>query len=319
MALAFDIAPTTKSAKLDASRKGQLEFTVTNALKRDVRARVRVVPEGQTKVEWLKLDATEKDLKADGTAKFTVSIAAPKEAAAGDYAFHIVVASVAKPDDEFANGPPVSFSVPQPPPEGKKPFPWWILIVVGAVILVGGGVTWLLVPKGAKVAAGTPCGPGKATCASNQKCVSVGTGSYCLIAPKQACDSDLKCSSQWCDTRTTPNVCSRDDGRCDNNNECRAPQFVCTAGACHKVDAQACATPDECASGYCAGGKCGPKPSNCIVPCQPGFVGCPPAIPCRPRVKIGGILLQDPRVLELQLKQLTPGGPVPAPPPPAPR
>jgi len=192
MALAFDIVPTTKSAKLDASGKGQLEFTVTNALKRDVRARVRVVPEGQTKAEWLKLDATEKDLKADGTAKFAVNIAAPKEAAAGEYAFHILVASVAKPDDEFANGPTVSFPVTPPPPEGKKPFPWWILIVVGAVVLIGGGVgLYFLLTKG--VNPGDPCKKGE--CPDSMACVS----NVCLLTDGSTCKKATDCQSGMCE------------------------------------------------------------------------------------------------------------------------
>jgi hypothetical protein len=154
--------------------------------------------------------------------------------------------------------------------------------------------------KCAPVRVGTPCGPGKAACAGNQKCVSVGTGSYCLIAPKQPCSSDLECSSQWCDTRATPNVCSRDDDRCDNNNDCRAPQFVCAAGACHKADGQACATSDECASGYCLDAKCGP----CGARCPPGFVGCPPKTACLPRKIVAPeVMMKDPG-LELRVKRL---------------
>lgn len=349
MAFAFDIVPTTTSAKLDASGKGQLEFTVTNALKRDVRVRVRVIPEGQSRAEWLKLDATEKDLKADGTAKFAVAVAAPREAAAGDYAFHIVVASVAKPDDEFANGPSVSFSVSQPPPDGKKPFPWWIPVVAGAVLLVGGGVTWFLLRDGGKpgdpcddkgrcpgemacvsqggakvclvevgkeckaakdcrtgvcengkcapVPVGTPCGPGKAACAPNQKCVPVGAGAYCLVAPKQPCSRDLECSSQWCDTRVTPNVCARDDGHCDVNNDCRAG-FACAAAVCRKVNGQACAAAEECASGHCVNGSC----SACATPCPSGYVGCPPT--CVPRKVVApDVIRVDPR-LEYRLRDL---------------
>jgi TolB protein len=48
---------------------------------------------------------------------------------------------VANPDDDYTQGPSVVFDVPAALPV-KRSFPWWILAVVAALLIVGGGLGW---------------------------------------------------------------------------------------------------------------------------------------------------------------------------------
>ena len=55
MPRAFDITAVTDSIRLDASGKGEVAYTVSNALKAQVRARASVVPGPGAKAEWFSI------------------------------------------------------------------------------------------------------------------------------------------------------------------------------------------------------------------------------------------------------------------------
>ena len=80
--------------------------------------------------------------------------------------------SAQNPDEDFAEGPTVSFEVPAPAP--KKPFPWWIVAVAAAVVLVIGGLTAYLMmrepapPKQAEAAA-PPAGHSRGSAAGTPR------------------------------------------------------------------------------------------------------------------------------------------------------
>lgn len=264
MPRAFDITPATPTIKLSPAGEGEFSFTVSNALKRPVRARALAQPEGQTQAEWLGIGgASERDFAADGTQQFTVRLKVPAGTPPGSYGLHLLVSTVTNPDEEYATGPAVSFEVaPSAPP--KKPFPWWIVALAAGVLVLGGG-GFLLFSKlrGRPPAAGTTC-QADAACPANQRCVQVNEGlKSCLLRPGQKCSRDIDCSSFWC---TPQQVCSRDDGQCKDSTECRPPAFTCDNGFCRKVLGQACDRDEACASGVCEGGLC--KSGKCEPPCS---------------------------------------------------
>jgi serine/threonine-protein kinase len=78
-----------------------------------------------------------------------VHIAVPPGTPVGKYSFRLNIISVENPDDEFTEGPSVSFevkevTVAQAP---ARKFPWWIVAVAAVVVLGAGIITWLLIPQ----------------------------------------------------------------------------------------------------------------------------------------------------------------------------
>lgn len=272
MARAFDITPVTSSVKLGDSRKGTFEFKVSNGLGKRARVRVRVTPEKPSDPAegWFSPDPSspwEKEMTADETAVFRVDVSAPASAAAGDYRFHLSVANVVNPDEEYADGPPVSFTVPPPV---VKHFPWWIVIVAAAVVVVGGALLIFFLSRGKKeVAVGTAC-QADTECSANQRCSEFSPGAKaCLLKPQEACLQDRDCTSAWCRDKK----CSRDDGKCDTPDECRAPVFACGGGKlCLKTNDQLCGVNLECQSGFCQAGRCKAAPVPCTILCRAGTV-----------------------------------------------
>lgn len=117
---------------LEAPASGEVTFTftVTNALGRPVRARALPEPEGDTPRDLLRVvGEAEREFAADGTHTFSVVARVPPGARGGTHTFHLLVATVSNPDEEYAAGPRVSYRG-----EGGavvKPFPWWIVAVAG--------------------------------------------------------------------------------------------------------------------------------------------------------------------------------------------
>ena len=134
MANEFAVTAASNTILLSAQRQAETAFTVSNLSGRPIRGRARLAAQDQAAMPWLTLvgDA-ERDLPIAGTQAYTVRIAVPPAAAAGSYRFRLDVVGVDNPDEEFAEGPTVTFQVPEAPP--PKPFPWWIIAVV-AVILI---------------------------------------------------------------------------------------------------------------------------------------------------------------------------------------
>jgi hypothetical protein len=321
MPRAFDITAATESVNLSAARQGEIAFTVSNALRAPVRARATVMVDGQAQREWMAISGEpERDFATDGTQQFIVKIQAPPGTPPGRYTFHLLVSNVANPDEQYADGPTVSFVVPEAAPVVKKAFPWWIVALVGGVLIIGGGVAAILAGRGgpdlgepceeakcgkgltcsgaatgvclgedgfkgckenaqclsarcvsgrcAEAELGRNCGPGD-TCPARQKCASLLGAKTCLLAPDAACTGDGQCTSLFCQD----GKCSRDDGKCETNTECRPPsQCQASSKLCLLPDGEACTTSGAvCMSGFCSGGKCQQPPVPCTPACNRGF------------------------------------------------
>ncbi|MDQ5826291.1 MAG: hypothetical protein M3441_19020 [Chloroflexota bacterium] len=145
MANPFAITAAANSLRLDAKQQAQTSFTVYNSSGRAIRGRARIVAQNPTSETWITLvgDA-EKDFPIAGTHQYNVEIVVPYGSSPGSYPFRLDMVGTENPDEEFSQGPSVTFEVPVAPPP-KKPFPIWIpiAIVVAALVLVGGVIAFL--------------------------------------------------------------------------------------------------------------------------------------------------------------------------------
>lgn len=140
----FSITTATDTIRLDAQGRGSTTFTVSNISGRPRRGRARLVPDRPEQASWLSIDGeAERNFTADGTHQYTVRVAVPPGAPPGRYTFGLDVVSVENPDEEWSQGPKVRFEVAASQPAGK-PFPWWILVLILGLLLVGGLVAWLV-------------------------------------------------------------------------------------------------------------------------------------------------------------------------------
>ncbi|MFE8598101.1 LamG domain-containing protein [Archangium violaceum] len=141
MVRGFAITTSTSSIRLDGMGRGELTFTVSNALGRLVRGRAVVEPEGTASRDWLALDGeAERDFPPDGTHQYTVRVNVPPGTPQGQHAFHLSMVNVANPDEEFTVGPSASFQVPLPQaPAPKKKLPIaWLALAAGILVIALG-------------------------------------------------------------------------------------------------------------------------------------------------------------------------------------
>ena len=129
---------------MDASRSGSGSFTVSNVTSGAVRARLLVTPGVGAQASWFSVvGSSERALPAAGTVTVEVAVRVPVEVAAGSYSF-VVGAALEESPDRVVSGPTVTFAVPE---VAKRPFPWWIVIVAAAAVLVlavgGLGIWWI--------------------------------------------------------------------------------------------------------------------------------------------------------------------------------
>lgn len=292
MPRAFDITANTTSAKLDASGRAELGFTVSNTLGKSVRARAVCQPDGKTQAQWLTIAGdVERDYTHDGTQTYAVKVAVPPGTPEGTYAFHLLVSSVLNPDEDYAHGPPVSFTVAPAAATPRRKIPWWLIALAGGVLVIGIGSFALAKLVGGK-APGATCTK-DADCPSDQKCAALSVGTLtCRLKPGEKCKNQTDCSSLFCPE--DKGKCSRDDGLCESPADCRSP-FQCTNGRCALADGQSCFADQDCISGDC-NRTCQPAVAQCIPPCPWGsFCASGRCIRVSGDVFQRNFLLQQPR------------------------
>jgi hypothetical protein len=149
----FTVTSAGQSVPLDQAGGGQAAFTVTNTTTTPMRGRLLATPIAPAAPEWFTVAApTTRDFAPGAAESVTAQVVVPAGTAPGTYTFRIDAVAEANPDEDFTEGPPVSFEVKAAEVK-KKPFPWWILIIV-ALVLIGGGVAFALTRGGGKP--GTP-------------------------------------------------------------------------------------------------------------------------------------------------------------------
>lgn len=142
----FSITAAATSIRLDASGTGRNTFTLSNNSGHSARVRVDLRAQEPAQQEWLSIEGeVEREFPAGGTQQVAGKVTVPAGTAPGTYAFRLNVVSVDNPDDDFAEGPSISFEVAESAP--KKGFPWWI--PVAAVIVLGLGIgAWFIFSGG---------------------------------------------------------------------------------------------------------------------------------------------------------------------------
>lgn len=151
MPSSFAITTAANSTPLDENRKGQMVFTVSNTSVRALRGRARLMPDKAAAATWFTLaGGAERDFTVNGTQQYTVQIAVPPTAAAGTYTVRLDMVGVDNPDEDFTQGPGITFEVPAPLPV-KKPFPWWIIAVIVGLVIIGIILAVVLSPKEVEV------------------------------------------------------------------------------------------------------------------------------------------------------------------------
>jgi hypothetical protein len=145
MLRAFDV--TSPSTTITVGGKSSLEvmFAVTNHLDHGVKVRASVIPDGPTDAKWLSLVEPLKNVSIKQTETFTVRVTLPPGTKPGDYAFKIVVANDANPEEESTEGPAVMLHVGA---RTKPAFPWWWILIGAGIVALAVGlsffVRWLI-------------------------------------------------------------------------------------------------------------------------------------------------------------------------------
>ena len=135
MANEYAITAAADRVSLDTNRRGQTTFTISNRTSHPLPTRARIVTQRPEVSAWFTVHEPERTLPPSETQQFTVSIAVPATAQAGDYAFRLDAIGVENPDEQHAQGQSVVVAVPAPVVTSKG-FPWWIFAVGGLVLLV---------------------------------------------------------------------------------------------------------------------------------------------------------------------------------------
>ncbi len=194
MPTSFTITTANQDLKADAKGHAEAVFTVTNTTNRPMRGMAKARALENTKQEWLQIAGqTETDFPPGGTQQFTVSFdaGAPAGSATSEhYSFRLDVASAMRPEEDVAEGPVVKVERPGAPPpvNGKKPFPKWIFIPIGLVVLaIIGVVLWLLLKDNGPKAYALP-DVANATEADARKKLETGceAGSACVVVEVSA-------------------------------------------------------------------------------------------------------------------------------------
>lgn len=131
--------PATAVTLAPAPRVGQVAFTVSNIAGRPMRTRLRVVPQEPAQAGWFVVQGgEERQLGLGATETFAVAVTVPPDVPAGSYTFRADAVGEDSPDEDFQTGPTVSLAVAAPVAKAK--FPWWIVAVAAAVIIIGVGI-----------------------------------------------------------------------------------------------------------------------------------------------------------------------------------
>src|SRR5207302_7416755 len=147
----FEITVASSTVQL-ADRKGDASYSIRNLTSRPLRARSEPVVTPPAIPAWLVVDQPERDFSPGVVQQIPVHIQVPNDVTPGTYGFRLDVTGVANPDEEFAQGPGVTFAIAPPdhpvvPPPRRR---WWILLVVAAAVLIIGGVVAFLLLRNGK-------------------------------------------------------------------------------------------------------------------------------------------------------------------------
>ncbi|WP_165186111.1 PASTA domain-containing protein [Caulobacter soli] len=136
--------PTTVALKTEAGfHKGTAVFGVTNKTGEGLTGRFSVQVQGNGKAEWYSVQGEpERPVAAGETQTVTVVAKIPAATPAGQHRIKLRATNVNDPDNDSTESAAAIVTIPAvaKPPAKKKPFPMWILAVVGGVLVLVIGV-----------------------------------------------------------------------------------------------------------------------------------------------------------------------------------
>jgi hypothetical protein len=146
MAKPFSVTAASTIVRLDPEGRGEASFTDSNADGRPRRGRVKLVRQLPAQEGWLKIGGeAERDFPVGGEHQFIVQMAVPAGSEEGRYSFRLDAFDVQDPDESYAQGTTVAFTVAKR--EEHRQFRWWVVAVVGLVAALGGLSAWLLLSR----------------------------------------------------------------------------------------------------------------------------------------------------------------------------
>lgn len=153
MSRVFNISSATDAVPLDASGRGNVMFTVTNATGRALRGRFKIKPLDAVGGDAIAIEGEpERNFNANDTQQVSVRLNMPPGTKEGKYRFRLDGVNVDNPDDDFTEGPALAVEV-KGAPAPKKSIPWWIYAVAALVLVVGGVVGYLFTQRSVELIA----------------------------------------------------------------------------------------------------------------------------------------------------------------------
>ncbi|MBO9560187.1 MAG: PASTA domain-containing protein [Caulobacter sp.] len=145
--------PTTVALKTEGGfHKGSAVFGVTNKTGEGLTARFSVQVQGDGKPEWYQVQGeSERPVAAGENQTVTVVAKIPAATPPGQHRIKLRATNVNDPDNDCTDSTAATVTVPAvsaPPPKPKPKFPWWILAVVGGVLVLVIGVIIAVVALG---------------------------------------------------------------------------------------------------------------------------------------------------------------------------
>jgi hypothetical protein len=149
----FEVTTPKTTTALGSDGKTDVTFSVSNVSGQPLRANFVVLPDDPKNASSLSVVGNPSfDFSKDSALTQVVTrVAPPASAPPGTISFKLRALSAERPDDDYTDSPTVAVTVGRP---AKKPFPWWIIVAIVAVLLVVGGVLWFVLrPKPAQTVA----------------------------------------------------------------------------------------------------------------------------------------------------------------------
>ena len=139
------VEPSAEKVELRDNR-AEVTFTVKNQQATRQRAVFEIVPGDAVAASWFAIEGErQRPIEANQSSQFKVTVTAPAGTPVASYWFQArVYAADVAPEESSTLSNRVTFAVAQPTDAPKKPFPWWIIAIVVAVVLVVGVVAFLL-------------------------------------------------------------------------------------------------------------------------------------------------------------------------------
>ena len=132
----FNVTTGKTKVKLDRSGAARATFTVTNTSAQTLRGRLLARPGAQTSPDWLLVvGESVRDFAPNVPAQIVVQLSVPPGTPPGSYSFRLDAVSQVLPDEDFTQGPSVTFEI-KPPPKPRKPIIPWIVVIVGVIVLL---------------------------------------------------------------------------------------------------------------------------------------------------------------------------------------